>query len=183
MADSWGIGRHDTNIIYTCYYHNLRASALAVWHLTLTSTHRTAYAVMVWRSMPHAPDALSKAGTARAQHRPHVLTAPVLCGHKISRGCWSAQAARIIDWSDEGRRGGDRAHAQRGAVSRCSGLCESWLRWDSSVAYRLMVATRAGPTSSMCSGSAPAWEQVPDTPTELPANFLNDRPGRLRAKP
>ena len=42
MADSRGIGRHDTNIIYTCYYHNLRASALAVWHLTLTSTHRTA---------------------------------------------------------------------------------------------------------------------------------------------
>ena len=122
MVDSRSIERHDPSIIYTCYYHNFRASALAVWHLTLTSTYRTAHAVMVWRSMPHAPDALSKAGTARAQHRPHVLTAPVLCGHKISRGCWSAQAARIIDWSDEGRRGGDHAHAQRGVVSRCSGL-------------------------------------------------------------
>ena len=92
MVDSRGKERHDPSIIYTCYYHNFRASALAVWHLTLTSTYmyRTAYAVMVWRSMPHAPDALSTAGTARAQHRPHVLTAPVLCGHKISRGCWSA---------------------------------------------------------------------------------------------
>ena len=90
MADSRGIGRHDTNIIYTCYYHNLRASALAVWHLTLTSTHRTAYAVMVWRSIPHGPEALSKAVIARAQHWRHVPTAPVLCGHKTSRGCWSA---------------------------------------------------------------------------------------------
>ena len=61
MADSRGIGRYDTNIIYTCYYDNFCASALAVWHLTLTSTHRTAYAVMVWRSIPHGPEALSKA--------------------------------------------------------------------------------------------------------------------------
>ena len=55
----------------------------------------------------------------------------------------------------------------------CSGLCEPRLRCDSSAEYRLMVATRAGPTSSMCRGSAPAREQVPDTPTETLSHFLN----------
>ena len=53
MGDSRGVDRHETNIMYMCYYHNFRASALAVWHLTLTSTYRTAYTVMVWRSIPH----------------------------------------------------------------------------------------------------------------------------------
>ena len=36
-----------------------------------------------------------------------------------------------------------------------------------------MVATRAEPTNSISTGSAPAREQVPDTPTETVDNFLN----------